>query len=312
MQVKTKTTKKAFTIVELLTVMSIIIILISLLVPALQKVQQFARVVRQNAQFHSISVGLDLYYNDFGDYPPSNTSGGGSDISCGAIKLAEAMVGQDLLGFHPDSVYRLDRTDAAGNDLYIHSGVPDTALDPSKEQNLRERKKHYVDLDQANATRMGQIYDSFGDFGSASDINDVVVLSDVFEKRINGGDGGKHGMPVLYYTANPNGNINPNPNNTYTADSNGPGERRIYLYEDNDELVQLGIPFDSSLDKHPMDSTNTDTGMGPTKNFYWRINNDDITLEDGRPYKADTYILLSAGEDGLYGTRDDIYNFQKK
>ena len=31
-----------------------------------------------------------------------------------------------------------------------------------------------------------------------------------------------------------------------------------------------------------------------------------------RPYRADSYILISAGYDGLYGTRDDICNFDWK
>ncbi len=30
-----------------------------------------------------------------------------------------------------------------------------------------------------------------------------------------------------------------------------------------------------------------------------------------RPYRSDSFILLSAGFDGEYGTRDDVYNFQK-
>ena len=29
----------------------------------------------------------------------------------------------------------------------------------------------------------------------------------------------------------------------------------------------------------------------------------------GRPYRADSFILQSAGPDGIYGTPDDIYNF---
>ncbi|MFA5423791.1 MAG: hypothetical protein WC374_08045 [Phycisphaerae bacterium] len=314
MQVKTKTTKKAFTIVELLTVMSIIIILISLLVPALRRVQQFARQVRQNAQFHSIAVGLDLFHNDTGDYPPSNWGDNADDSYCGAMKLAEAMVGQDLLGFHPDSVFRRDRTNGnPGEYLYINSNVPYpyNALYPSYAQNTMARKKQYVDLDQANATKMSAIYSDFGDF--TNDANDIYVLTDVFEQRMPDGDGDRHGMPILYYKANTAGNINPNQENDYPYDANSATDgRRIYLYEDNDELIQLGVPFDSALDIHPMDSTNTATGMGPLENFYWQINNDNIELFDGRPYKADTYILLSAGEDGLYGTRDDIYNFQKK
>jgi hypothetical protein len=29
-----------------------------------------------------------------------------------------------------------------------------------------------------------------------------------------------------------------------------------------------------------------------------------------QPYRSDTYILLSAGYDGEYGTVDDIFNFE--
>ena len=30
-----------------------------------------------------------------------------------------------------------------------------------------------------------------------------------------------------------------------------------------------------------------------------------------RPYRAGTFILISAGKDGIYGTSDDITNFSK-
>ena len=53
--------KAAFTIVELLTVMSIIVILIGLLVPAMNQVKIFAKEVKQKAQFNAISVALEFF-----------------------------------------------------------------------------------------------------------------------------------------------------------------------------------------------------------------------------------------------------------
>jgi len=295
--------EKAFTIIELLTVMSIIIILIGLLVPALNKVQQFAKEVRQNAQFHSIDVAIELFDKQNDGYPPSEDVDIDGEEYCGAMKLAEAMVGQDLLGFHPDSIFKNDLKDADNDFLYLDAANPgwETKPEGEKDQNLRARKGPYLQLEQANATRMKDIY---GTGNCAPFEEERFVLCDVFEQR--GPTGEKHGMPILYYKANPSGTIHPNEDNNYGEDKEG----RIYRYEDNDDLVQLA-PWDPAVSQHPMDSTNSDARCGANEAFYWQINNDDITLEAGRPYRSDSYILLSAGNDGLYGTRDDIYNFPK-
>ena len=110
--------RSAFTIVELLTVMGVIAILISLLVPALNLVRDYARELQQRAQFHSIEVAIDMFVasSGYGTYPPSN------DNSLppvnpmdpipygGAQKLAEALVGWDLLGHHPKAAFRSNGT----------------------------------------------------------------------------------------------------------------------------------------------------------------------------------------------------------
>jgi prepilin-type N-terminal cleavage/methylation domain-containing protein len=97
-----KGTQKGFTIVELLTVMSIIIILMGVLVPALSRVRRFARVVTQKHQFYEIDKGLELYRTAHQDtYPDSNAIDMDTVAYCGAMKLCEAMLGQDGMGFHP-------------------------------------------------------------------------------------------------------------------------------------------------------------------------------------------------------------------
>ena len=109
--------KTAFTIIELLTVMSIIIILIGLLVPSLNMVKRYAKEVRQKAQFHSIDSAIEFFSGDseYGSYPPSNEA---TDHYCGAMKLCEAMVGQDLMGFHPESRFLANCTNGTGKKLY--------------------------------------------------------------------------------------------------------------------------------------------------------------------------------------------------
>jgi len=145
--VKQSNRKAAFTIIELLTVMSIIVILIGVLVPALSKVRRYAKKVKQMTQIHSIETAIVIFYNENDGYPPSNAMDGAGQPYCGAMKLCEAMMGRDLLGFHPDSVFRADGMDAAGGrDIYLPT--PD---------NLKARMGGgpFLQFENANAYRLG-------------------------------------------------------------------------------------------------------------------------------------------------------------
>jgi len=44
--------------------------------------------------------------------------------------------------------------------------------------------------------------------------------------------------------------------------------------------------------------------------FYDMILDEKITAVR-KPYRDDGFILISAGFDGLYGTPDDVFNFEK-
>ncbi len=297
--------KAGFTIVELLTVMSIIIILIGILVPSLNMVNRYAKDVKQKAQFHGIDAALELFRNEFEGYPDSSTHGHVPDYDeddedyPGAARLCEVMLGQDLLGFHPDSHFRADCTDGT-NQLY--DNPPGSPLDPGETENLQARKGLYLPLEKANAYRLGDIYGTTG----IGDIKPgLFVLCDEYARVKNKSTGKRIGMPILYYKANTAG-LRHDPNAAYEPaglDNKG----QFYNYLDNDYLVGWGMPWNPPTawggdPKHPLHDPEV---------FYGEdyIRNKKIETVS-RPYRSDSYILLSAGFDGQYGTRDDIFNFE--
>ncbi len=285
----------AFTIVELLTVMSIIVILIGLLVPSLNMVKRYAKEVRQKAQFHSIDSAMELFNSGWDGYPPSAALDEDNVNYCGAMKLCEAMVGQDLMGFHPNSRFRSDCTDGAGKDLYA---TPTNGFDPPTDDpdNLKLRKT-YLQLEKVNAYRLWHLYgSSVGAFSEKNYGPYLFVLCDVYSRVINQETGKKVGMPILYYKANTS-NTQHDPNGPFPTATDDKGY--IYNYLDNDELVKLKKPWDGS--DHPLE--------GEPERFYEITRDKRIDINIGRPCRPDSYILISAGFDGMYGTDDDIFNF---
>ena len=88
-----KTTKKGFTIIELLTVLSIIIILISVLVPGMNRARIFAKKVTQKGQFHEISKGLELFRNDHQETYPDSGAADTDRSTCRLLRRNEALRG---------------------------------------------------------------------------------------------------------------------------------------------------------------------------------------------------------------------------
>ncbi len=317
--------RKGFTIVELLTSVTIIAILLGILIPSIAAVRLKAKETAQKAQFASIDTALQAFKQDYGDYPPSNwrvippfpplTN------YCGAQKLSEALLGWDLMGFHPSTAWRADGYTGSGLAFVAGPGT-DLSYDPARNRGpqttLNERKNAYIEAATANVFQISKLFNNTNPLAP-----NTFVLCDVFKVRKTIDATGKvimAGAPILYYKANTSSKIfDPNIfviNTSY----------RIYDYTDNDPLIQLGkltANGNSGL-KHPLgfSTSPTDnlvfyreaykdnallTGYGGTGTGYGL--RDPRITQNVWPYNPDSYILISAGADGYYGTADDIHNY---
>ncbi len=274
--------RTGFTLVELLAALGIIALLAGLLIPAMSMVRRTAKETKQKAQFTTIELALTAFKNDYGDYPRSDwplLPAPGSDY-CGAQKLAEALVGWDMLGFHPKSDFRSNGRNDDGEFIY----------DANNPIFFDQRRGPYLDLATFDAFRLGNISIRYPGlfFDTRPLAPNTFVLCDVFgEKKImlSNGKTVRAGAPILYYRAN----------------TSAKTIREIYNAQDNDVLIQIKQQADNK--EQPLSRP-----AGQFQYFYEYIRDPKISARPW-PYRPDSYILISAGADGLYGTSDDIRNF---
>ena len=280
---------RGFTIVELLTVMSIIVILISILVPGLNMARRFARKVTQKNQFRGIGIALDHFNVEEEGYPDSKVLPAPGQVNCttGAHRLAEALVGRDLQGFDPFSTW--DAQADRAKPIYGRGSAPE--IDAS----LDRRRGPYLTLDDVGAFQISELYGPTTQvYDGSNQAAPAPVLTDAYRIKtvvLPNGKIAKSGSPILYYKANVSSNI---------FDPLNP-RQSIYNREDNEALLGLGKMLDPT-EQNPLILT--------PQTFYATITNPQIR-PSVRPYNQDSFILISAGYDGLYGTRDDVVNFRK-
>jgi prepilin-type N-terminal cleavage/methylation domain-containing protein len=282
--------KNGFTLVELLTTITIVAILIALLLPALNKVRILSFDTKQRGQINAIEIAIESYRNDFGMYPSSGNVDAADNepkdamgiTYYGSEKLAEALLGYDLLGVNKNVPTEFNKIGL----LYAQTSA-----------NLAQRKGPYLEAEKLNPVESGSDEDIFNLMGGGHYIADIYRRGDL-----------DIGFPLLYYKADTDKKIQAGSAVATTDD-------KVYDYRDSN------MPYDTTVsDEIKTNYINGrarvwDTVDGTTAedNFDSFVINDEISTGSGVydvPYRAQTYLLISAGYDGIYGTSDDICNFE--
>ncbi len=323
--------RAGFTLVELLTVVGIIALLIGILIPSLSKARAQARKVKVSAQLSATEKGLEMFRNDFNDYPDSSSGtssdprndpitdypGGGSGYRLsGAHWLARALAGHDLQGVDAKGYTLMDRDSVKWQNNRIETGASGGfTIDNLRQLNI-DRKGVYIE-------------------------GNAIWLRDNDQKLFQGGDPPNTGrpvmvdaynFPVLYYKANTRAG------KAFSQTANDPkgigGARGIGVYnlEDNAALTgsepsgAAGWQFVAGTPEHKLGkwcasqdySASGSDPHEPDGNFVGYLHNEAVhelsqsSFPQIKPLNPDSFVLISAGNDGIYGTDDDVNNLKSK
>lgn len=310
--------------VELLAVIAIIALLISILIPAVSVIRTKAKDVATRATIASIGTGIQAFKAENrlgGGYPPSASDGSrslkysvanpysligipGNEIEIsGAGLLVFALAGADLLGTPGFRTFDTSSTEWAQDTYDTPGGAYELDIDTG--QPKKTRFGPYVD----DKVRVSQYNSAEGSFDIEAEVeareslrpDDRVQRS--FPMYLDA-----FGFPLLYYRADPAGIAawDDDPDNLNRG-------RGIYHWADNgplvdgsdDELVLL-----SHNQPHSMDRPTGGSGDPVPGTFAYLIWNQSVAARK-MPHNAQSYLLLSPGPDGRYGTSDDIGNFKQ-
>ena len=307
-----------------MVVIGIIALLISIALPAFQGARDQVRATTTHATIRVLETGLESFRADTqlgGNYPPSIHLDASSNYVMsphtnlpinvyGANLLVWALAGADLLG--SPGFRDLNSTDPVGGNyqglapwaddtgkgsLYYIDG----ASDPRPGQPHYPRIGPFVDVSKTKFAKQT----SPGVFEIPADRNKTPISSlcilDAWDQ------------PILYYRANPSRSalVSEYGHNTATG---------IYALDDNVLFTgsvgqsQAGMDFGAGT-THPIATLGTWLPATPTVpptpvgSFAHHLYNPNIKAVH-RPHNADSYILLSPGKDGRFGTADDVANFE--
>ncbi len=335
--------RPAFTLIELLVVISIIALLVALLLPAFGAIRTTAKVTSTTAMYTSLDSAINLYRNEQslgGALPPSSTDyitdphaiADPNQITvvqmpnvkvAGAHLLLQALAGADLRGTPGFRDFDRDSQRMWANDT--HAGVGgayeiDLTTGEPKKPRFPSTDATYVDSDMIakNARTIQELSDdgvvkAWVDQQANTPTKDLRLFVDAWQQ------------PILYYKGRPAGR--------QMISSTANKKPGVYTQEDNAIITgsRDGRETMSGLDLGAglQEPTKTYSQIGsakaplrlrkatrvPTAPAYdgslARFILDPTKTNLNDPVKRNSYLLISAGPDGIYGTEDDVVNWTR-
>ncbi len=123
---------KGFTLIELMVVISIIGVLSSVVLVAVNNVKNKARDSKRLSDVKSIQLALEMYYDKYGNYPNSDYGGcGGWDCSGDGNGFIHALVTEGFLRADPGDLSS-SSNGSCGNYCYYRYGPGDDGCNSVK------------------------------------------------------------------------------------------------------------------------------------------------------------------------------------
>ena len=315
---------RAFTLIELLVVVAIISLLIAIVTPALQSVRIQARKAQVRSQIASIGKGCEMFNTEFSGFPRSMGRNPFEEASTdvflsGAQWLALQLVGADLRGYVKPTVQNDTNADGRIDDEdwleWYRLGVnyPRLSQYVTVDGKSAQSPEEYLKSNgQAELLPGSSLRDGSEDWSNFK----VPFFVDAFNFPILYYAASKYEKKNAFWIGNTSGRFDISDNKGFTGMDGGHG--RVPDDEDGFDLVGEGK-------EHPLmwlwergNSNVPDPQSEPERTtFAGELYNANIfqTTKQGNqgrvwPYRPDSYVLISPGLDGLYGTPDDIRNFQ--